>query len=260
MLGTVGRTRVTSPDYNWHGLKRGRAEFSLLQYTLAGRGRLRTGNLERDAVPGTAMLLHFPDDNHYWLPTDSTAWEFVYVCLHGREVARLWRSIESRLGTLASFTPDSRPVTCVARIVAAALQDDIPDAFTASALAYELVMTLAAEARMPSAAHHAGPAIERARLYAETHLHEPLTVDTLAKQAGLSRYHFSRLFAAQTGLAPAAWIIEQRVREAARLLRGTRLPLKEIAEHCGFPNANYLCRVFRRHSGMPPASYRRSGA
>ena len=260
MLGTVGHSRVTSPSYSWHGLKRGRAEFSLIQYTLAGRGKLRVGTLDRDVLPGAAMLLHFPDDNHYWLPADSEEWTFVYVCLHGREVARLWRSIETRLGSLAAFSPDAHPVSIATRIVESALTEKIDSAFTASSLAYELIMALAAEARQPQANQHKQPAIERARLFAEQHLHKPLTVGMLAHQADMSRYHFTRLFTAQTGLPPAAWIIEQRVREAARLLRGTRLPLKDIAARCGFPNANYLCRVFRRHSGMPPASYRRSGA
>lgn len=259
MLGSVGHECVRDPAYNWHGLKRGRAEFALFQYTLAGTGRLRTGAREQLVRPGTAMLLHFPDDNQYWLPADSADWEFIYVCLHGREVARLWRSIETRLGALTAFANDSASVACARRIVAEALSDNITHAFAASAFAYELIMHLAAAARTaPAGAHTA--ALQRACDHAEQNLHLPLTVETMARQAGFSRYHFTRLFTAHTGLSPAAWLVEQRVRETARLLRGTSLPLKEIAVRCGFPDANYLSRVFRRHSGMPPGAYRRSGA
>ncbi|MFZ9681696.1 MAG: helix-turn-helix domain-containing protein [Cephaloticoccus sp.] len=260
MLGTVGHARATRPDYSWHGQKRGRAEFSLLQYTLTGRGRLRVGAVERDVLPGQAMLLHFPDDNHYWLPADSSEWSFLFVCLHGRELSRLWRIVESRLGPWATLAPDAPAVSVAVRLIGAALRGEIDSAFRASTFAYEQVMALAAEARTPRPTGTVNDAIERARIYAEQNVHLPLTVDALAGQAGLSRFHFSRLFAAQHGLPPAAWLVEQRVREAARLLRGTRLPLKDIAARCGFPNENYLCRVFRRHSGMPPGSYRRSGA
>jgi len=259
MLGSVGHECVRDPAYNWHGLKRGRAEFALFQYTLAGTGRLRTGAREQIVRPGTAMLLHFPDDNQYWLPADSAGWEFIYVCLHGREVARLWRSIETRLGALVEFSLTDAPVTCARRIVTEALADNLTNAFVASALAYELTMHLAAAARTAPAGAHAA-ALQRACDHAEQNQHLPLTVDTMARQAGFSRYHFTRLFTAHTGLSPAAWLVEQRVREAARLLRGTSLPLKEIADRCGFPDANYLSRVFRRHSGMPPGAYRRSGA
>lgn len=259
MLGSVGHECVRDPAYNWHGLKRGRAEFALFQYTLAGTGRLRTGAREQIVRPGTAMLLHFPDDNQYWLPADAGHWDFIYVCLHGREVTRLWRSIETRLGPLAEFAANSAPVVCARRIVTEALADHIKTAFAASALAYELTMHLAAAARTAPAGAHAA-ALQRACDHAEQNQHLPLTVDTMARQAGFSRYHFTRLFTAHTGLSPAAWLVEQRVREAARLLRGTSLPLKEIADRCGFPDANYLSRVFRRHSGMPPGAYRRSGA
>lgn len=260
MLGSVGHSRRTDHNYNWHGLKRGRTEFSLLQYTLSGHGRLRVGTRHYEVRAGDAMLLHFPDDNQYWLPAESASWQFLYVCLHGREVARLWRSIETRLGCLTRFAPDAPAIACTRRIITGALAGRINNAFIASTLAYELIMDLAMEARNSRTSLQAQPALERARAYAEQHLHEPLSVETLARHAGFSRFHFSRLFAAHTGLSPANWLIEHRVKEAARLLRGTRLPLKEIATRCGFPNANYLSRVFRRHSGIPPATYRRSGA
>lgn len=260
MLGSIGHSRVTSTTYDWHGLRRGRAEFTLFQYTLAGSGRLRAGGREYEVGPGQAILLHFPDDNRYWLPESSPAWEFIYVCLYGREILRLWPQIEANLGALAPLAPDSAAVTCAAKIIDTALRGGITHAFAASALAYELTMTLGAEARRTDPARPARPAIEKARRFAETHLARPLTVNDLARESGLSRFHFSRLFTEHTGLAPAAWLVEQRVKEVARLLRSTKLPLKAIATQCGFPNANYLGRVFRQHAGIPPAAYRRSGA
>lgn len=260
MLGSIGHSRVTDHSYDWHGLRRGRAEFTLFQYTLSGTGRLRAGSREYEVGPGQALLLHFPDDNRYWLPETSPAWEFIYVCLYGREILRLWPQIELNLGPLPTLAPESAAVACAARIVDSALRGGITHAFAASSLAYELTMALAAEARRTDAARPTRPAIEKARRYAENHLARPLTVNDLARESGLSRFHFSRLFTEHTGLAPAAWLIEQRVKEVARLLRSTKLPLKAIAAQCGFPNPNYLGRVFRQHTGIPPAAYRRSGA
>ncbi len=261
MIGSVGHTAIVrDPSYNWNGRKRGRAEFSLFQYTLKGRGQLRVGNRDYAVNPGDAMLLHFPDDNQYWLPSDSHDWQFIYVCLHGREVSRLWRNIEHSIGPLVDLPPSQPSVICAAKIVSEALSGKISDAFTASALAYELMMTLSTEAGQPRTGSQTRPLLEQARHYAEQHLSHPLTVDDLAQQAGMSRYHFTRLFTEHTGLPPAAWLREQRIKEAARLLRLTTIPLKEIATRCGFPNANYLSRVFRKHTGIPPATYRRSGA
>lgn len=258
MLGSVGHMRETRASYDWHGLKRGRAEFALFQYTLSGAGRLRVGSVETDVLPGTAMLLNFPADNRYWLPAGSDGWEFIYVCLHGREVMRLWHFFARSLGPHVAFAAGAPAVMCMARIVSAALKNEIPTPFAASALAYEITVTLAAEARQ--AGKQESPPMTRAMAYGRDHLAKPLTVDDLAQVAGYSRFHFSRLFLEQAGLSPAAWLVEQRIKEAARLLRSTSHPLKEIAARCGFPDPNYLGKVFQRHTGIPPATYRRSGA
>ena len=81
-------------------------------------------------------------------------------------------------------------------------------------------------------------------------------VNTLASERGMSRSHFSRFFRARTGLTPARFIAETRVREAARRLVEDRASLKEVAEACGFANANHFSRVFRRYQHLTPGAYR----
>ncbi|HEY5892619.1 MAG TPA: AraC family transcriptional regulator [Chthoniobacterales bacterium] len=259
MLGAVGYSRETSSDYDWTGLQRGRIEFAAFQYTLAGEGRLRVGTKEWALKPGDAMAVHFPDDNRYWLPAKSHEWKFIFVSLHGREVMRFWKFIEKGLGPRFPLPPDAPAIRCAARIVKAGLENTIPNAFVASSLAYELIAHLAAEVRRPVSAEAALPALKRAQKLAEQNLASPPTVDALAEAAGLSRFHFSRLFTQQFGTSPAAWVLDLRLKEAARLLRSTSLPLKEIASQCGFPDVNYLGKAFRTRVGLPPAAYRRSG-
>ncbi len=259
MLGSLGHARETSARYDWDGLKRGRHEFVLFQYTISGCGRLRVGEVEHEVGSGTAMLLHFPAENRYWLPASSAHWEFIYLCLHGREVMRLWSKLEKGHGPLATLAADSAPVKQAADIIRTALRGELGSPFAASALAYRwLMLMLDAAPRKERASPHA-PALERVRRYAEERFVEPLGVDDLAKVAGFSRFHFTRLFTAHVGSSPTAWLVELRVKEAARLLRETRLPLKEIAVRSGFKDSGYLGKVFLARTGQPPGSYRRSG-
>jgi two-component system response regulator YesN len=74
----------------------------------------------------------------------------------------------------------------------------------------------------------------------------------------MSRTHFSHYFRSQTGLTPARFAAEVRVHQATRMLLDTREPLKQIADRCGFSDANYFCKVFRRFQHMSPAAYRRA--
>jgi transcriptional regulator GlxA family with amidase domain len=73
----------------------------------------------------------------------------------------------------------------------------------------------------------------------------------------MTRSHFSHFFRARTGLTPARFATEVRIHETARLLLDSRLPLKQIAQACGFVNTSHFCKIFRQVQHLSPASYRR---
>lgn len=87
-------------------------------------------------------------------------------------------------------------------------------------------------------------------------LHEPWPVKRLADVLGLSPFHFSRAFKASFGLPPHAWLRQQRMELAARLLRESGQPAADIAALTGHPSAAHFSHAFRRHWGMTPTRYR----
>jgi len=89
----------------------------------------------------------------------------------------------------------------------------------------------------------------------EAHLDAVIHLEDLAALAGLSGYHFHRMFLLSRGIAPHAWVTDQRVQRARELLRGN-LPIAEIAAACGFSSQSHLTRVFRTRIGKTPADYR----
>ena len=84
----------------------------------------------------------------------------------------------------------------------------------------------------------------------------PLSVQALADHAGMSPRHFARLFLAEVGMTPAAWVEMTRVAAARTLLEQGVAP-KAVADRCGFANADTLRRAFARHVGVSPAEYRK---
>jgi transcriptional regulator GlxA family with amidase domain len=100
--------------------------------------------------------------------------------------------------------------------------------------------------------------LEAVRSRVVASLPKALDVQALAADYGMSRTHFSHFFRRRSGLTPAHFSTEVRVHEAARLLLETRTPLKQIADACGFANANHFCKVFRRIQHVSPKSYRRT--
>jgi len=89
------------------------------------------------------------------------------------------------------------------------------------------------------------------------HLDGDLTVPALATRMSLSERHFARVFLADTGITPAAYVEHLRVEGARRMVEQTDLLPREIARSCGLGSVETLHRVFRMHLGTTPGEYRR---
>ena len=91
----------------------------------------------------------------------------------------------------------------------------------------------------------------------EQHLDEPLTLEQVAARAGLSPYHFSRLFTARMGRSVMAHVRGRRlVRGARRLCDDPDLKLVELALDCGFESQEAFTRAFKRVFGVSPGRFR----
>lgn len=107
----------------------------------------------------------------------------------------------------------------------------------------------------------AGPvgrsALQDVQRWAAAHPEHDLSVEALAGHAGLSARHFARLFHAEVGVTPAAWVEAMRVGAAREWLESGAMTPKQVAARCGFANVDTLRRAFVRHVGVSPAVYRR---
>ncbi len=254
MLLNRGRERVDTPDYAWHGLRRGAREFVIYQQTLSGQGTLIYQGTVHKLPPGRALLVAVPHDHQYCFQPEDGHWEFVYVSLHGREPVRLLRALIDADGPVLMPTP--RLASRVETILAA----DLSSPFAASALAYDFTMCLLEEVWGAGGGSGEGAIVNRLTDYLKRHLAEPLSVADLARVAGYSRCHFTRLFTRLAGVSPAEFLRQLRLDHALRLLQTERLPIKAIAARCGFADSSHFCKAFRQHCGMSPHAFRNGGA
>lgn len=88
--------------------------------------------------------------------------------------------------------------------------------------------------------------------FIKKHLSEPIAVATLAREAHLSPYHFTRLFKQTTGLSPHRYLTNCRVEEAYTLLRDGNHRVADAAYAVGFCDQSHLDRHFRRRYGYAP--------
>ncbi len=89
------------------------------------------------------------------------------------------------------------------------------------------------------------------------HLHERMTVDSLAERTCLCPRHFSRLFKQIFECTPADFVEELRLSEARRRLLGLRTTVERVAESVGFRSSDAFRRAFERRVGLTPTAFRR---
>ena len=103
--------------------------------------------------------------------------------------------------------------------------------------------------------------LRRVTGFIEAHLGADLTIETLAKEASLSPFHFARAFKVATGMAPHSYVTDRRIGRAKELIAEGDLSLTEVADKCGFSSQAHFSRWFKRIVGATPGEYwRNSGA
>ena len=92
--------------------------------------------------------------------------------------------------------------------------------------------------------------------WARARLDKPLTVQDLAREAGLSTRQLARRMFAETGLTPLGWLHRQRIVRAQDLLERTEASVEQIAARSGMGTATTLRRRFHQAVGVSPTAYR----
>jgi AraC-like DNA-binding protein len=98
----------------------------------------------------------------------------------------------------------------------------------------------------------------RAKDLVDARYGEPITVNDMAAAAGLSRAHFSRMFARTFGESPHSYLQSRRLERAAALLRYTDRSVADICVMVGLLGVGSFTSSFARAYGLPPAAYRAS--
>ena len=94
------------------------------------------------------------------------------------------------------------------------------------------------------------------RRYIDQHFKESLTLDQLAEEAHMNKFHLSHAFKREYGISPINYMISRRLEESKYLLAETDLSMSQIAQLLGFSSLSYFSQVFHRTQEITPMEYR----
>jgi len=204
---------------------------------------------------GSLFIAITPERLRYYYPREAVKpWEFSWMNIYGALAISLWGSLRAQFGIVVPMSPDSEAGSQFLDLLGKVECQDFRDPFDASARAYAFFCTLFRQLASPSSSQ-LGP-VEMALKWLETKSAARVTVKELAAVSGISREHFSRLFLASQGCAPALWLRNQRLAQARALLASTAVPISEVAIRCGFSSARHLRNAFRERFGKLPSASR----
>lgn len=105
------------------------------------------------------------------------------------------------------------------------------------------------------------PFVVRAIQYIENHYQEPITLESAAEAIGISAGHLTRLMSDELKKGFARTLIDYRLQKAKEMLKKPNVSVRDVSRLCGYSDANYFARLFRRMTGVSPSKYsaRKSG-
>ena len=101
--------------------------------------------------------------------------------------------------------------------------------------------------------------LSRVLAFMEHNFAHNMTLQTLASEAGISLFHFTRLFKAKVGVTPHRHVVMLRMQHARSLLRRTDLTIAEVALEAGYAHLGHFAAAFKREFGLLPNAFRRQG-
>lgn len=267
---------------NWHQFGPGDVivhpcvESRMLLWCQSGRGTLRLNGEEQSFemgdwifLPWRRRLIHESDQQNPLLVAG------IHIVPHHRPDVPIEFTVEhngpreplrnpSRRDWEPSFFPGVRRgrmekndrLSLLATYVVEKFQSEEPQIPVMRSLAQLVINEVKAASHHPATGLLVPGPVHRMQEYVRSHISTALSVEKLAEVSGLSVASVHRLFWKYTGTSPARWIAQERTAKASRLLRTTRLPLREIGEQIGLPDPFHFSRFFKRQTGLAPSDYR----
>ena len=239
-------------EYSFN-FERGRIlqEFQLV-YITKGSGQFASKQIQQcDIQEGTVIVLK-PGDWHTYHPDETTGWECYWVGFSGLIPASL--NIENQVIQIGY---DEEMVGLYRKILEVSNNERPGYQQLLSGILIHLLAYLFYRERDKNwKDKDVLTKIDKARLIIREKINTTISPEELADSLNMSYTWFRRMFRQYTGLAPAQYIAQLKIKKAKELLSVTYMPIKEIALELGYESIDYFSTQFRKQTAQTPTQFR----
>ena len=245
------------PEAAGHRMQRQRHDDNLILYCVSGSGNLATDDWRGNIAAGQVVIL--PQGlTHEYESSQDDPWSLYWVHFQGAATGIFSQFLGYREGSPvldAGVSPAL--VSNFDKLMEVRFTGYSDRAFinAANQLRY-LLSQMALEIRSTQAQVRHKFDLGQLQAWMREHLHQMVTLDTLAGLANMSKYHFSSKYKKLTGYSPIKHFLNMKMERACQLLDSTDLSIKAIAAELGYEDQLYFSRLFNRTIGQSPRAYR----
>ena len=242
-----------------HSMSRKKHDDHLLIYCFAGEGYLDTESWSGKVKAGEVVLLP-AGVSHRYTADKENPWSVYWAHFSGVQAADYIAHMDYKETHPVVFVGHSPILISQFR---AALNAASPAynkvSLVYSANANKQILNYIAKLINDESSHKvSGIDLDMMQTLMLQNLDKALSLDWMAKQANLSKYHFSKKYKQQTGYSPIQHFLKMKVEYARYLLETSDSTVQEIADKVGYDDALYFSRLFKKEEGVAPQTYRLS--
>ncbi len=220
---------------------------NIIIYCVAGKGSYFQSERRFDIGAGQ-IFVTLPGLQHAYQSDSREGWEIWWCHFQGDQTQRLLTSIGFSLANLIiPIGLHPRLIQAFRRIVRILKNKEVNCGLDSSTALFAMLMELKKITQIRRK--------EGLEILAATD-GEPVDVQSMARSAGMSKYHFIREFKRMTGITPWRYLMARRMSRAKELLIDSSLSIKQIAFSLGFNDPNYFSRLFRKETGVSAREFR----
>lgn len=223
----------------------------LLMYVRKGRLHCRFENREWTVGPGQLILMDCKQPHVYYAGSDNT--EFQWFHYNGPGAQAYYDHLRGQNRLLVSGLPDSTAIhiNSIVQMMEAPLLNEQ----TASLLIHTILRDISeSEGRHRQ---ELGEVTTRVVHYLHEHFAEPVSLQQIADEVNVSKYHLIRSFKKSTDSTPYDYLLNIRIKRAMELLTDQNQSIDAISALCGFNSASHFTRSFKGIMGTTPGEFRK---
>lgn len=222
----------------------------LIHYIHKGSGCYKAKGNEYDLSANDAFII-YPDEITYYAASQTDPWEYSWVEFSGTGVLKYLSS------TLFSQThPVMYNVPSAEEAIKSLACSEPDNPYDITGLLYRFLGAFVTGA--PKIDSMADEYVKAAVNYIHTFYYEPdINVERISDYVGVDRSYLYRLFKDKIGVPPKKYIMEYKLKTAAKLLKETSLSIGQAALSAGFEDQLYFSAAFKAYFGKPPSIYRK---